>query len=525
MGHPCDYLIVGGGAAGCVVARVLAEHGYRITIVEAGRQRTPPLRLPADYLRSFGTEDDWAFMTTPQPRLAERRIRQPRGRGPGGSTRINAMIWYPPQATDFRMLAEAGGPDWAPERLAASLDAVTAWVRPEPPRWLSAASRRFLELTHPAIHAPHAFARMTDASGRKTAADLLVDSRSIRWEAGLTERLLFAEGSSGGDFLAHHEPLRVTGVEFRPSDSGPTRRLLAERGVVLCGGAIGSPTLLLRSGIGPSDVLDPCGIVPRVASEEVGRHLVDHLIMPVIFGLPARERFPTRFSVGDLARWQVAATGPASSNLAEAGAIYALPVVHHDRQDHSPSLAADEAGHAPEPFQVHLTPTHYLLHPADHAPSAMTLGVNLCRPRSRGSLTLRSADPRIPPEIDPGYLADEADGTSLLAAVEVARALARAEPFAGWVGEELLPGIKRRSSESTLQAIRRFSQTLYHPVGTCRMARDGTGVVDTRCRVRGTIGLHVIDASVLPDIPSINPNATVMAVAHLAATQIASGAD
>jgi choline dehydrogenase len=525
MGQPCDYLIVGGGTAGCVVARVLAERGYRVTIVEAGLVQTPPLRLPAGYLRSFGTEDDWAFTTVPQPRLAERRIRQPRGRGPGGSTRINAMIWYPPRPTDLRMLAEAGGLDWAPERLAASLDAVTAWVRPEPPRWLSTASRRFLELTHPAIHAPHAFARMTDPSGRKTAADLLADSRSILWVDGLTERLLFAEEAPRRDFLAHREPLRVIGAEIRPPDAGPAQRLFAERGVILCGGTIGSPTLLLRSGIGSADVLNPCGIVPRVVSEEVGRHLVDHLIMPVIFGLPTRERFPTRFSVGDLARWQVAATGPASSNLAEAGAIYALPAVQDDRQDHSQSPAGDETGHAPEQFQVHLTPTHYLLHPADHTPSAMTLGVNLCRPRSRGSLTIRSADPRVPPDIDPRYLADETDGARLIAAVGIARELARAEPFAGWVGEELLPGIKRESSEATLQAIRRFSQTLYHPVGTCRMTKDGTGVVDTRCRVRGTVGLHVIDASVLPDIPSINPNATVMALAHLAATRIAAAPD
>jgi len=155
----------------------------------------------------------------------------------------------------------------------------------------------------------------------------------------------------------------------------------------------------------------------------------------------------------------------------------------------------------------------------------MTIGVNLCRPRSRGRLTIRSADPRIPPDIDPRYLTDEADGAGLVAAVGAARELARSEPFAGWVREELLPGAKRPSFERTLQAIRRFSQTLYHPVGTCRMAWEGTGVVDAACRVRGTIGLHVIDASVLPDIPSVNPNATVMALAYHAATRMASGSE
>lgn len=523
MFEPCDYLIVGGGTAGCVVARVLAERGYRVTIVEAGGAETPPLRRPADYLRSFGTQDDWAFATVPQTELAGRRIHQPRGRGPGGSTRINALIWYPPRPSDLRMLVEAGGTDWDADRLGASFDAVTAWVRPEPPRWISAASRRFLGLTRPAIHPPHAFARMTDRSGRKTAADLLANSAAITWVNGLAERLLYAEASPAGDIVTGRDPLRVTGVEVRQLDAPDTRPILAARGVILCGGAIGSPTLLLRSGIGPADVLNPCGIVPRVMSEEVGRHLVDHLIMPVIFGLPAGEKFPTRFSVRDLARWQVASTGPASSNLAEAGAIYALSASSDNPQDRSRLVDSDDGEQGRDQFQVHLTPTHYLLHPSDRTPAAMTVGVNLCRPRSRGRLTIRSADPRIPPDIDPRYLTDEADRTGLVAAVGVARELARETSFAGWAREELLPGSKRTSFEGTLQAIRRFSQTLYHPVGTCRMAKNGTGVVDSDCRVRGTVGLYVVDASVLPDIPSVNPNATVMALAHHVATRMAWG--
>lgn len=523
MVEPCDYLIVGGGTAGCVVARVLAERGYRVTIVEAGGVQTPPPRRPADYLRSFGTQNDWGFATVPQIELAGRRIHQPRGRGPGGSTRINALIWYPPRASDLQMLAEAGGTDWDADRLGASFEAVTAWVRPEPPRWLSAASRRFLELTRPAIHPPHAFARMSNRSGRMTAADLLADSASIVWVNGLAERLLYAGASPAGDIGTRRGDLpRVTGVEVRQFGFPDTRPILADRGVILCGGAIGSPTLLLRSGIGPADMLNPCGIVPRVLSEEVGRHLIDHLIMPVIFGLPPGEKFPTRFSVRDLARWQVAATGPASSNLAEAGAIYALPTRNDDPQGCSRNLADDDSEQDRDQFQVHLTPTHYLLHPADRTPAAMTIGVNLCRPRSRGRLTIRSADPRIPPDIDPLYLTDESDRTGLVAAVGVARELAQEKLFAGWAGEELLPGAKRSSFEGTLQAIRRFSQSLYHPVGTCRMATDGNGVVDSACRVLGTVGLYVVDASVLPDIPSVNPNATVMTLAHHAATRMTS---
>lgn len=496
MNRASDFLVVGAGSAGCIVARVLAEAGYRVRMLEAGPPQ-PPRRRPAEYLHAFDTAEDWGYRTLPQAELANRRLHWPRGRGPGGSTRINAMIWYPPRACDLQMLCAHGGDDWTVSQLAESLRQVTDWVQPQPPRWLSAASERFFNCRErPAVEPPAAFARMGGRSGRRTAADLLNESSApaaaIEIVTAQVDRVLFRAD-------------RAIGVQTAATDQETALSWYAERAVILCGGSIASPLVLLRSGIGPGEELRSAGIAVRYDSPDVGRHLTDHLIMPVVFALPNNKRFPAPFTTGDLARWQIGGTGPIASNLAEAGAIYGLT-------DGGPNDRAE--------FQVHLTPTHYLLHPHPQAPAAMTIGVNLCRPQSRGQIRLTAADPAAPPAIDPAYLSAAADAELLVAAVAGARDLAAAAALQPLIGEELVPGAGRTSAAATLKAIRRFAQTLYHPVGTCRLGNDSGSVVDPRCRVRGCDGLYVIDAAVLPQIPSVNPNATVMMLAHHAASKL-----
>ena len=495
MNRTSDFLIVGAGSAGCIVARVLAEAGFQVRVLEAGPPQ-PPRRRPAEYLCAFDTADDWGYRTTAQPALAGRRLHWPRGRGPGGSTRINAMIWYPPRACDLQMLHNHGGDTWTSNQLTDSLRQVTAWVQPQPPRWLSEASARFLRSGQPAVEPPAAFARMSGPSGRRTAADLLSESSTaataIEIVAAQVERVLFRDD-------------RAIGVQAVAAGQSTAASWYAERGVILCGGSIASPLVLMRSGIGPGEVLAPAGIDVRHDSPDVGEQLADHLIMPVVFALPSGKRFPAPFTPGDLARWQIGGTGPIASNLAEAGAIYSLP-------------ASD--GECTAEFQVHLTPTHYLLHPDPQAPAAMTIGVNLCQPKSRGRITLTAADPAALPAIDPAYLSNAEDAELLAAAVGAARQLAAAASLRPFAGEEKIPGAARTSVAATIKAIRRFAQTLYHPVGTCRLGSDSGSVVDPQCRVRGCDGLYVIDASVLPQIPSVNPNATVMMLAHHAASQL-----
>jgi len=507
-----DFLVAGSGSAGCVVARVLAEAGYRVALIEAA-DPGPPSRRPADYLRSFGTDQDWRLKTTPQQALARRQLTQPRGRGPGGSTRINAMIWYPPRSCDIDMLDRHGGGNLNRHSLQSSLAAVTSWVQPQPPRWLSEATSRFLQTAFPAAQAPHAFLRMGNRDGRVTAADLL---SIVELNRGGTVDLIIAQVRR-----VVFDSQRATGLEVQTASDPTTTTIQAAKSVVLCCGTFASAAILMHSGVGPADSLEECQIDVRVDSADVGKHLSDHLIMPVIFGLRQRERFPTQPSMADLARWQIASTGPLASNLAEAGAIYPLPV---GATHHLPVGATQRLVARPEEFQVHVTPTHYLTHPSESAPPAMTIGVNLCLPKSRGTVAIEPVDQAVPPtdcasrgrsvSIDPGYLTDRQDVGALIAAVRQARKIASDARLQSFLADELFPGSARQTDDAIERAITRFSQTLYHAVGTCRLGTDSNSVVAATGQVRGVDSLYVMDASVMPAITSVNPNATIMMLAH-----------
>lgn len=524
-----DFLVAGAGSAGCVIARVLAEAGYRVAVIEAA-DPGPPTRRPAEYLQSFGTVQDWQLKTEPQQYLANRQLIQPRGRGPGGSTRINAMIWYPPRSCDIDTLVAHSGGNLDRQSLASSLDAVTSWVRPQPPRWLSDASRHYLRTTTPVIEAPHAFLRMGNRAGRVTAADLLAgatfDRGSVELMIAHVIRIVF-----NGDW--------AIGLEVRRDGDSSATVLSAEKGVILCGGTFASAAILMQGGIGPRDKLAELPIDIRVDSPDVGNHLADHLIMPVTFAVSGRQRFPTQPSVADLARWQIAGTGPLASNLAESGGIYQLPIGATHQQlpigaTHQLPAIIGATHHLPatgDEFQVHVTPTHYLTHPSESAVAAMTIGVNLCSPKSRGSVSIGPTDQVVPPidqlvpptifgfggralRIDPGYLSDRSDLQAMIAAVRQGREIADDPELCAFISHEIVPGAARQSDEAIERSIARFAQTLYHPVGTCRLGTDATSVVDPAGAVRGTRRLYVIDGSILPTIPSVNPNATIMMLAH-----------
>jgi len=493
-----------------VVARVLAEAGYRVRLIEAGCPHRL-YRRPAEYLHAFGSDQDWRLQSTPQAELAGRQLIQPRGRGLGGSTRINAMIWYPPRATDLAMLHRHGGIAWHPDSLLRSLNTVTGWVSPQAPRWIAESTRRYLQSSYPAIDRPHTFLRMAFSptngpTGRMTAGDLIAQWLSPSSASETSGRIEFV--TAHVDHVVFQGDSAIGVMALVDQETQPTL-ITADSGVILCGGAFASPAMLIRSGIGPAESLRQLGITLRHDSPDVGNHLADHLIMPVIFGLNHRDRFPTHFSPADLARWQIAASGPLASNLAEAGGIYAI----------RPSEMAHPLAVTTE-FQVHTTPTHYLTYPSAGSVAAMTVGVNLCQPQSTGSITLQSSHPLAPPQIDPGYLRDASDLDHLISAVRMARQIVVHSPLQDFVVGEKLPGPERVSTESMGRAIRRFSQTLYHPVGTCRMGTDLPSVVDSSCQVRGVERLHVIDASVLPKITSINPNASIMMLAHHVATNL-----
>lgn len=478
--HEFDFVIVGAGSAGCVLASRLAARGTVLLVEAGGDTRHPHLVRPADYLKRFATADDWDFASERQPQLAGRVLRVPRGRGLGGSTRINASIWMEPTAACLTHLAAQGGRHWSADSMQRALAAVTERVAPELPRWLSPAADHFLKAAEEAGFAPLVHARMNARGRRVTAADaFLADAPAtlVRKPNTRVRSLVFRDDRAVGIVAESPEGLET---------------FHGQQDVILCSGAAQTASLLMRSGIGPAEVLRAAGVECRVDSPGVGQGLQDHLIMPVVFDVPASSRFPSAWSPRDLARWQSIGRGPAASNLAECGLI---------------------VGEAEDRLQFHVTPTDYLRYPAATAPAAMTIGVTVSQPRSRGRIWIDSPEPQQPPRIDPAYLSESRDMELLQEGVAVARRIAASEPLRSWVGAEWMPGAGKPAGEALARSVQRFSQTLYHLAGSCRMGTDEAAVVDPELRVRGVSGLRVLDASILDRVPVANPNPMVMAMA------------
>ena len=468
-----ETIIVGGGSAGCVLAARLAAIGKRVALIEPPTREAAEIdRLrPARWLKLLGGDEDWDFPTSSIDSLSGRSLNWPRGRGLGGSSRINAMIWFPPTEDDWQRFADPSV--WGIERLREAFREVEAIVRPEPPRWLSESSKRFLDAAEGIEPRQGRIYRRVNRGGRRWNPANMLDDR-VEVVRAQVDRVAF-----DGD--------RAIGVELVGGE-----RLECSGDVVLSAGTIGSPAILLRSGIGPADVLRNAKIDVRVDLPGVGANLQDHLVMPVIFAVDRQFRFPDRPTVRDVTRWQTVGSGPLASNIAECGGLFLN-----------------------QQIQIHVTPTHYLTYPGPDAAAAMTIAVNAALPKSRGRLSITSADPRAKPTIDPNYLNDPADLESTIGGIRLAREIANRSPLATWVAGELLPGAKRTSDEAITRAIRRFSQTLYHPAGTCALG----DVTDEHLCVRGVQRLRVVDASVLKSITMGNPNAMAMTVAMAVALQ------
>lgn len=512
-----DVVIVGAGAAGCVLASRLTEDpDLSVLLIEAGpRARKLESRIPAAFSKLYRTSLDWGDSTVPQAELNGREIVFPRGRMVGGSTGMNAMMVLRGHPADYDAWASAGCPGWSWS------DVEPAFARSAAGPFPLAEQRDRHVLTEAFVHAAQAagipykddlngqdtagvgYVRVSQRRGRRFGVvdgylrpALRRPNLTVVTEAVVT-RVLLERG-------------RARGVAYRLHGESPgaEEEAVAGREVVLCAGAIGSPQLLQLSGIGPRDVLETVGVEVFHELAGVGANLVDHLANGIFARVEGASTLASAESLRNLVHWWLRGQGPLTSNVGEAAAFVrtqpGLP---------SPDL---ELVFAPVLFEE-----EGLKQPTE---DGLTLAVVLLQPRSSGTVTLRSADPLDPPAVDPRYLTDPEgrDLRTLLDGLRLARRVLAREPLATLAVSELQPGSHAQSDEALVAHVRALSQTLYHPASTCRMGSDERAVVDPALRVRGLDGLRVADASVIPRLPSGHTNWPTVMIAERAAELVAS---
>ncbi len=516
-----DYVIVGAGSAGCVLAnRLTADGKSSVLLLEAGpRDSNPWIHIPLGYGRLFKEKTvNWMYQTEAEPGLNGRNIFQPRGKVLGGSSSINGLLYVRGQHEDYDRWRQhgnlgwgyddvlpyfkkaedqtrggddfhgSGGPlpvsDWrhADPLSAAFVDAAVQVGIPRNPDFNGARQEGagfFQTTTKGGRRASVAVAYLRPAKARH---NLHVET------SALAERILF-------------ERRRAVAVAYRAA--GHPRTARARKEILVCGGAYNSPQLLQLSGLGPADLLRQHGIEVVLDAPGVGHDLQDHMQVRVVM------RCSQAITLNDVVnnpfrkvmtglRYAAFRTGPLTIAAGTSGAFFRSNprLATPDIQIHFLPFSTDKMGERLHPF------------------SGFTASVCQLRPESRGSLKIRSADPAAPPEIRINYLASEVDRATNVEGLKILRKILRAPALKPYVVEEVDPGDKVTSDEALLAYCRARGTTIYHPTSTCRMGNDPLAVVDQRLRVRGVEGLRVIDASVMPDLVSGNTNAPVIMIAE-----------
>ncbi|WP_026416947.1 GMC family oxidoreductase [Actinomadura oligospora] len=508
-----DYVIVGAGSAGAALAARLSEDpSVRVALLEAGgTDRKQEIHIPAAFTRLFKTTLDWDFQTARQPGLDGREIYWPRGRMLGGSSSMNAMMWARGTRADYDGWDVPG---WtyddvlpyfrrAEGRVGSNTGDVYGTDGPvtiSEQRDPNVTTRAFLQTCENAgltrldeLNGPdnegYSIVPVSQRRGRRwsTADAYLRPARRRRNLRILTNaqvaRIMVEDGRAVGVRLA-----RGGGVNAR-------------REVVLSAGAVGSPHLLMLSGIGDAGHLREHGVEPVVERSEVGRHLQDHLAIMLLRHCPEPVTLVGAGSRGDIARYLLLRRGPFTSNVGE-GVVYA----RSGPEQPAPDL---ELVFAPVPLI-----RAGLDEPTEHG---VTLGVVLLRPESSGRIALASDDPYAKPLIDPGYLSAPGDLPRLVTGLRMGEKLLDGEPVSQYATRPMTPH-REGDDDAALRAyVRAHAETLFHPTGTCRMGTDEDSVVDPDLRVRGVDGLRVADASILPEIIRGHTNAPSVMIGEYAA--------
>ncbi|MDJ0629994.1 MAG: GMC family oxidoreductase N-terminal domain-containing protein [Rhodobacter sp.] len=520
-----DFVIVGAGSAGCALAGRLSEDGrYDVILLEAGpKDSNPWIHIPVGYFRTMGNpRTDWRYKTQADAGIAGRSINWPRGRVLGGSSSINGLLYVRGQPQDYDGWAQMGCVGWSWDGVLPYFKRSETWKGPNGTdlrgtdgplsvqtsrlrreivdRWVDAAVAAGYKRNadyNDADQEGVGYFQLTMTGGRRCSSAVAY-LKPARRRSNLkivtnaqTERILFESR---------------TAVGVRARIGGSKTDIRARKEIILCAGAIGSPQLLMLSGVGDPDDFRPHGIETQVELKGVGKNLQDHL--------QARPVFKTALSTinvetdnlikkaGIALQYALTQRGPMTM-AASLGTGFLKTEPHLDTPDiqfHIQPFSADSPGEGAHKF------------------SAFTASVLQLRPESAGHLTLRSGDIDDHPAIHPNYLATDTDCRTIVKGIQIARKIAQHEPLRSQITEEHAPGneVALDDEEATLDWARRTAVTIYHPTGTCKMGTDPMAVVDPRLKVHGLDGLRVADASIMPRIVSGNTNAPAIMIGEKA---------
>ncbi len=524
------FIIIGAGSAGCVLAdRLSQDPRNSVLLLEAGRRDINPLiHMPAGISRLVHNKRiNWHYYTEPQPELRGRRLYWPRGKVLGGSSSINAMCYVRGQAQDYDDWSRTAGPGWR-------FEAVLPYFR-------RAECQTSSRLIGSAYHGRSGRLAVGDLRDVNPLSRVFVDAAvaagvdrnddfngSKQRGAGLYQVTQFegrrcsaavaylnpARGRPNLTIATHSRAIRIAiehgrAVAVDVLERGRPVRYECEGETILCGGAINSPQLLLASGVGPPEHLRAVGLSVLAPLPGVGRNLQDHLDVCVL--QKCTQAITYDFTV--LAEMRAALVyaamrrGPGVSNVAEAGAFLSSRYARDDRPD----------------IQMHFIPAQLDDHGRRRLPGhGYTVHACNLRPESRGHIELRSNDPLAPPRIHANYLQEPRDLRVTVAAVHLAREVLAAKPFDAYRGMEVHPGSAVTTDDAIEDFVRERAETIYHPVGTCRMGNDREAVVDPQLRVHGVEALRIVDASIMPTLISGNTNAPTIMIAEKAADLILS---
>jgi choline dehydrogenase len=515
MAETFDYVVIGAGSAGCVLANRLSEdEAARVLLLEAGgADDADEVRIPAAFATLFKTRFDWNYETVEQKNLGDRTAYWPRAKMLGGCSSMNAMIYIRGNRADY----DAWPDGWKYDdvlpyftkaehntRLAGPYHGVDGPLQVEDRKYTHELSHAWVESAvtwgmkptddfNGETQEGAGLYQVTCRGGHRwSTADAYLRPAMTRTNLTVRTHALVNRITFTGN--------RATAVSY--SRHGEEFEVGASTEILLCGGAVNSPQLLMLSGVGPASHLTDLGIEVVANLPGVGDNLHDHPAAPMVWRTKGTTDLANLVTPARLLRWQATGRGPLASNIGEAGAFF------HTRD----GLPAPD-------MQVHVAPTTFYDNGLrEPSVPGFTAGATLVDVASRGRLRLRSANPRWRPLIDPAYYDDPVDLDAMLAGLRTLREIAETGPLARYLAGPYLPTAPSPTEDELRDHIREATQTLYHPVGTCAM---GT-VVDADLKVDGIEGLRVVDASVMPTVPRGNTNAPTIMIAEKAADLVRS---